>query len=923
MRMGIVLLISSLLCTASAQMGARTEVEREFLNFGWPVKYRNFALDPYQPYPVFGRDVARYDRLGHYLLNGRVSISVDEQRPGLSRVDGVPFAAYYELGAAFKYSVVRDSYMGTSYSLAVLFANPDLNQGMLAEGLQTRFSPLTLNITRYAGVRFDVSGPKNKATFIYTRGCGDRRKFSYLTMGRNERSPVILWGGHWQSTIGGAIRLGTTFVNQHISDATSRRGSVVHGDLSYDMLPPKEITVRIVDDSPDDPSSPAVAYKVSVLLEGTYEGGRRAVLTGDPELTGEGVELEPSLSPFASGRWTGGRYEAVGDERIEFRFITSIPGFRPRGATFVAVVGGDYRIQVRQVHEHHYTDKAGKRRVKLHRWPSKPSAVRYEFAYLSGTHSLRYPMDFKFPEEDPAYTVVRADGAPRDLSPKVVKFRYGMPTAQSIASVDVDLDFAGLKLDGEFAMNYQDFKFPVREGRRTSKFVPAYFLTASWEAPFLPTRFRPVLGWEAFNIPPDYSGNYDARRGGAVFFTGVPVSPPNTDITQEFYLFDDNDDGDQWPDEHPSDTGLSEINDAGVFPGLDENGDNVPDTDQNRNSVPDWQEPFLFYWSDPPEFIYDVDWNNNDLPDLTENDDEPDYPYRRGERGFHFFLDLPHFLPLVDKLAVGHYRTKMTADGGESRATYLRFSLRYRREGLGGVDLMGDVKRVEDSIPDPSYIWKVTDDIWANQNVVQQLEPKTYKLLDLVPPDPDPMLMRNSTVVTLYLDARLSPSEGLEVRLRNQVKVNRQHPADFPDGTSQARSTLVRLCLSNRVGYTRKLMERLSISAKVKHLYRLDEGYPEGIRWYTLGTVLEGVLKLTDRTGFHMGQEGLPFLPVVHRSSSDGDFDRWTTVAFLRTDTDYWGWKLTTELGVQFKTLRIGGRTVKERTFFVEAYFGY
>ena len=37
---------------------------------------------------VQGWEVPRYDRLGRYLMEGRVMVSADEQRPGISKIDG-------------------------------------------------------------------------------------------------------------------------------------------------------------------------------------------------------------------------------------------------------------------------------------------------------------------------------------------------------------------------------------------------------------------------------------------------------------------------------------------------------------------------------------------------------------------------------------------------------------------------------------------------------------------------------------------------------------------------------------------------------------------------------------------------------------------------------------------------------------------
>lgn len=910
----------------AAQMQLRTEVERRFLLNQNPVEYTNYAFTPYEPHPVFGWAVGRYDRLGQYLMQGRVSLAVDEQRPGLSRIDGLPFRQMYEVAAQFSLAVLRDSYLGSNYALLALMAN----QRGRTEPVTTRFSPLTLNMTRFAGVRFDMHGPKNQGTLIYTRGAGARQRFSFFTMERHERSPVILWGGHWQTTLGSALELGSTFVNQHIIDTQSRKGSVFRGDVPYDMAPPELITVRVVDDSPADPSSPAAAYDVAVVMRGTDADGVERAVTGDPDLATGSIEWIPSLEPTVEGRRTNGCWEARGeDERIEFVF--ALPqDFTPAEARFVAWVAGDYRIQVRQQHPHTYYDTYLKRdRTKTHVWPSEPRATAYEAASFSTGASLRYPIDFKFPEEEPAYTVVRADGEPRDMTPQEVRFDYGLPTAQSLASVDLAFHYGGLEMDGELALNFQDYKFPVREGERHVRDVAAYYLTAARQFK-LRHQVRPRLGAELYCIPADYSGNYDARRGGAIFFTGVPVSPPHTGITQEFDLFDDNDDRDQWPDEFPDDTGLSEVNDAGVYPGLDEDNDNIPDTDRNFNGVPDWDEPFLFFWGDPPEFLYDIDFNNNGLPDMTENDDQPDYPYPRDERGYHAFLQLPYLLPFVEQLGAGLYWSEQLSGGGESKAAYLRMELGLSPAWLdsGAVRVLGDAKRVQDSIPNPTFIWKTSTDPWANQNVIQELEHRTYRLIDVVPPDPDPLLMRNSTVGTLYMAGDLRLGSGFRVGMRHKVLANHQHADSFADGTVQEERTMVRLNLSSRLEYRQPVGDRLDLYARAKHLYWGDRDFPPGAgeHWTTFGPLFEARFAVTEKTALVAGQEGVPYLlPVRHLDFRDAaaDSDRWTSVFMLRTFSNYAGWRIATEVGLEIKQIDEAERSMENRTFFVEMFFGW
>ena len=107
--------------------------------------------------------------------------------------------------------------------------------------------------------------------------------------------------------------------------------------------------------------------------------------------------------------------------------------------------------------------------------------------------------------------------------------------------------------------------------------------------------------------------NYDSEREGIV------------------ELVEDNDDQDRFPDTVRFDWLQG---DSQVFPGWDQNNDFVPDINQNdnfvrSNAVPDYEEPFLRFHSDRPEFLFGMDMNNNFWIDQYENDEEPDYPYRR------------------------------------------------------------------------------------------------------------------------------------------------------------------------------------------------------------------------------------------------------------------------------------------------------
>ncbi|MDP6700073.1 MAG: hypothetical protein QGH25_10520, partial [Candidatus Latescibacteria bacterium] len=305
--------------------------------------------------------------------------------------------------------------------------------------------------------------------------------------------------------------------------------------------------------------------------------------------------------------------------------------------------------------------------------------------------------------------------------------------------------------------------------------------------------------------------------------------------------------------------------------------------------------------------------------------DRPDYPYRRDQRGAHGFLDFA--VPYCDRLLLGYYRSVEIAGAGESKAAYLRWQTGRASDRWGSIDLLGDIKRVADSIADPTFIWKTSTDPRVNSIVVQETSGQ-YNLVDLKDPDPDLLQMRNSTVGTFYVNAELKPRKGLTVDLRYKWLRNRQHADTFADGSVQDSRTLSRLTLSHKVEYSYPLRSHITLKARFRHLHWQDAGYSAHLRqhWTTYGPLFEQELKLTEHTVFVAGQEGIPGLfPVRHRQRNDPgrDFDRWIDILMLRTRSTYLGWNTVTELGVQYERRETEAEELTNRTFFVEMFFGF
>ena len=186
-------------------------------------------------------------------------------------------------------------------------------------------------------------------------------KFSTFKATR-ETSPVLIFGGHWETKLGNVLRMGATYFNQHMANTADENGSFLKGDTPYSMLPPSFIEVIVEDDSPDDMGRPATVYDVDVVIIGESQGQRVRLtsIEGDPE-------YDSSLKMIDPVGGVEGGLSVAGGEQVVFRFQMPqfnlpdaseysadpddfVPGLTMKSVRFLADVEGDYRILVRQQH---------------------------------------------------------------------------------------------------------------------------------------------------------------------------------------------------------------------------------------------------------------------------------------------------------------------------------------------------------------------------------------------------------------------------------------------------------------------------------------------------------------------------------------------------------------------------------------------
>ena len=256
-------------------------------------------------------------------------------------------------------------------------------------------------------------------------------------------------------------------------------------------------------------------------------------------------------------------------------------------------------------------------------------------------------------------------------------------------------DLGGFAGYAEIDINnrYRQFPNPNRKRHHTSGDE-----ALAWFANLSSTPYPYFFLLEAFSVDPMYQTS---------MVTADEEGRLDYDNDFERYEFvEDNDDQDRRPDWRRKGWGPG---DREIFPGWDENNDFISDFNQNDNEdspnlIPDYEEPFLRYYADRPEFLYGLDMNHNGTIDRFENDEEADLPYRRDRQGYNVFGGA-HLLPGV-RLMLGRMDMRRLAAAERNEALYGILTLDRDFNRWGRVRLFQDLRQVRDHIADPVLLWR-------------------------------------------------------------------------------------------------------------------------------------------------------------------------------------------------------------------------
>ena len=660
-------------------------------------------------------------------------------------------------------------------------------------------------------------------------------------------------------------------------------------------MDPDSVVVRITDDSRGTTAGASV-----------YGGSARLTLRNDARANRIVSGVQPIVFVTDGVTRQTGHWVVQGDEYLEQ--VVPVPNSAV-GVNTTSSVADDYQLAMRQIHR--ATD------------------------LVSVSELIR---------RSPLLIRQRAEGD-GGATARDVSFDHGLSTALNVMGINGKISLGSAIIDWEFARSLAYFQFPEEQiGTRSHYAGNAFFARGSqgWRGA--------TFGAEVFSIGPRYQsyaldnrnfrfgehvgfGNADVINqsfsGNAYDFYFNEIQPNvyntgNEKRAMSFGFVDDNDDDDQFLDQGQNDSPFrirTQPNEAGVYPGWDLDQDGTPDYNRNRNSIPDFAEPFFKYDQEEQTFYWGDDFNHNGVLDYFEDDSLPDYPYYKDERGNNVFVDMN--LPIRGLgLRLGRMRVEQIAGSGKSEADYVSASYNRVFPGLARLQWEHEFKLVADDIPNHTFTYILDQDVSDVDGLYSSVFVE------------DRLNMRDSNLNRGYVGIGLQPVRGLNLRNNLRYEINSKNSATYGDGLSQESETLSTWALVNKIDYTWQ-WRSMSLQPRLKHVYlRQDEqlgtgpgGLPTRRDVTELVPILMGGFRLTDLTSLELGIEGFPFLKerYVDRDNEISDFKSQTYLAQLKMKGLSGGFNVFLVTGIQYTRKEFDDKSLDSGSFvrsFFQIYVG-
>lgn len=739
---------------------------------------------------------------------------------------------------------------------------------MLGDQLETVFTPLTFVKPRFNGLRLDSSTDHLKGTLILARPSKPDEDNVQGTLSPSDRTDFVnLFGGHGEWAAAPHVAFGATYVNAHFGNTREPfgAGSPFGGSLMTIQNKNLEgVWIRLRDDSPEDGVGGALLFDYDIVLQDT------------------------------AGTVVRGR---------EINFLPTVEGGSLRGSA-LAANGSEAIVLAWNLDE---LDANGIETEDLRRVQVELS-VANDY-HIEATSNLQ--TDGEQRRAAPVFlTVRRATGNVQDNSnATVVAVDYGLPTATEVFGVDWNVtDWNGFSFQGEVVNSRRHRQYPnpgINSHHRAIDSDVAAYGQARYE-------LHPVeLYAEAFSIEDGYDTG--------AWLTGNFGSIAYDDFTQSRYEFvEDDDDFNGVPEWNRQQHRWND----NAWPGLDENADFLHDHNQNANLIPDYEEPFLRFRSDRPEFLPGMDMNYNGTVDRFENDNLPDYPYRTDQQGVNVYGR--SFVGPDLSFTVGRQRIKQISGDGRTNADYI-----VARWNLSGASyrlrVFEHAALVHDDIADPLRMW------------VQPFG-ASGRMRDIE----DPLAADNAWMQSAYVDLEHHLGDAVRVEHRGRWQLMRQR-----DGKQALLERELRRSSGFR-GWIDRAEWRVPVGLSVLETRWKSEWrqYDPPSRRLPAGSTLEQMAFFIWTQPLLAESASVAYFPRYGRQvfstelqlglelsrlwlldgrleEVEDDYRSWTSVAQLSNRSAYLGYQLVTRIGLQIGRKRFDdGQSQRVSAFFLTVHAG-
>ena len=839
--------------------------------------YTNYAADPYKRYlSPSAEGEYFYDGFGNFLTRGWVVYDWTEDRPRTSEGSRVLRTRQY--GSFFNRLVIASDQKG-QYAFAVT----------IGDEIRTSLTPMTFRKAVYNGTQVDMRSDRFAVTGLLSRISAPGFTLDPNPAALN--NATNMQAGRVEFKVSDHVTLGGTFVNAHTARGTreSFKGNPFKGALSTSQVEDQinTITIRLSDDSPGDGTGGAVLLFQDVEIS-TSLGGVDTVLTGSSIgfVPGNGIDVE-------GGALREGVLVADGTEQILLKYKLEVSPGSPQDRPGLADIIDDRDI-VRNITDIRF-------RLIL------VNDYRVDIASDRQTNVEGQPIFL---------TVAQAEGNIKDGSNRrEISFNYGLPTANQIYGVTLEArDILGFDLFTEFDVNHRFRQYPNAQLEKHTSFsgVEGDETGHAWMMNLSRVAYPWHFSLEGFYMDEDYStSSFIVDGRGAVDYE---------DDTRSLYDFvDDNDDDDRFPDQRrlfqDSRTSLERDDqsrssagfaDDAIFPGWDENRDFVSDFNQNDNRLqenvfPDYDEPFLRHASDRPEFLFGIDLNNNGWIDRFENDDEPDYPYKRNHKGYNVYMR--RFVTPFLRLQAGHTDQSLISDDRKNETTYGMIAYEREYPLIGKVRLYDMLKKAEDDIQDDLIQWV-------------QASGATGSLT----PVADPLAARDTWINTAWIGVDRRANVGVNYAHKLKYEIVRQRADD-----SGLKKNARFFGLINKASYLLSIDDTIIRPRAKSELLRDNTPYALGSeeRKEWTGTVDVTVrFPFLNRSHIELGAEQVFFRellvddddPSIATGDFTGDFRNTVLAVQVSNSSEYQGYRLMTHFGYSYNRRSFERRDADRQT---------